>query len=183
MTPAEKMLKKAWQDLQKEQEVQLGIIYCATAIALLGRKGWDRNRLLKVFSGSQTAWQECAEHGIHKSIMQMLEEETGADFRLEGMPDWHEIAYFNEGAWDRKPQSPAQRAYMYQQQKKWLGTAILAAICIGAHRSEGWEAMGISRLVRQVDGIRRRLGSDPEAYRQELLNRHGMRLEDIMTQW
>ena len=132
-------LLKAEIDLAQEQLKQINILYPASAIVLWRDYGWRKVRILRRFATSQEVWHECADYGIEKSILEMMEEETGIEMSLSGFDkSFHELAYFSKDAYDGKLLDFMQTVYMRQQQKKWLAPSILSAICISLHRDDKW---------------------------------------------
>ncbi len=93
-------------------------------------------------------WGECADAGDKKSMMQMLEEETGIEIQLTGYDkSFHELSYLDAKAWDGHAPSVPELIYIRHQKKKWIAPQILAAICISMYRDEH---MGIDRIAEFI---------------------------------
>lgn len=172
-------LKKAQMELGKEQLKQIDIIYPACAIVWWKEYGWRDIRIGRRFNTSQVVWNECARYGIEKSILEMLEEETGVDMQLSGVDDWHRLAYFCKDKWDGKPLTTPQTIYMHQQQKKWIAPMLLACICISLHRDERWGAERIGKFIGQVDALRMELGENREKFAERMYEVTGYHPGDI----
>lgn len=159
-----KSLKKAEQALQKEMNKQIEIIYPACAVVWWQEYGWRALRINRRFETSSRIWTECADYGAEKSMLQMLEEETGIDLQLSGYRDWHELQYVDGRAWDGKPLTLPQAIYMRQMQKTWVAPLILAGICLTLYRDEHWGAERIGRFISLVDQLREEIGERPDEF-------------------
>ena len=159
-------IKKARQDLSREMDKQIDILYAASAVVWWVEYGWRTTRIMRRFQTSTEIWTECADHGIYKSMLQMLEEETGIEMQLSGYDrSYHEFSYLDGDAWDGKLLSLPQTIYMHQQQRKWLAPLILACICLSLHRDEHWGADRIARFISQVDQMRQEYSERPDRFR------------------
>ena len=159
-------MKKARQDLSREMDKQIDILYAASAVVWWVEYGWRTTRIMRRFQTSTEIWTECADYGVSKSMLQMLEEETGIEMSLSGYDrSYHEFSYLDGDAWDGKLLTLQQTVYMHQQQKKWLAPLILASICLSLHRDDHWGAERIARFIGQMDALRQQYGEDPKKYR------------------
>lgn len=175
MTRGEMALRKADQELSRELNKQVDIIYPACAIVWWREYGWKETRIMRRFVTTQEAWDECAAAGLSKSILQMLEEETGIEMSLSGYErSYHEFSYLDGTVWNGKPLDLPQSIFMRQQQKKWLAPMLLACICISLHRDERWGYERLSGFIQKVDQVRQQLGEDPNRYYQELFETTGI---------
>ena len=175
-------LRKAEMALNREMDKQIEIMY-STAAVILWRKGWRKLRIMRRFAQTQLIWDECAEWGVDKSMLQMLEDETGIELTLHDYDrSYHEFAYLDGRAWNGKLLNKAQVTYMHQQQLKWMPLLILACILISLHRDEHWGAERIERFVWQVDEIRKKLGVDPKEYTKLMESETDMRRTDIWAE-
>ena len=172
-------LKKARKELGKEQIKQIDIIYPACFIIWWQEYGWRELRIMRRFQTTREVWDECGDYGIEKSILEMLEEETGVDMQLSGVDDWHNLAYFSKDKWDGKPLTLPQTIYMHQQQRKWIAPMLLACICISLHRDEGWGGDRIAKFISQVDALRMELGERPDLFSQRMHEITGRYAEEI----
>lgn len=172
-------LRKAQQELGREQLKQIDIIYPACAIVFWKEYGWRETRIMRRFATSQEVWNECGEYGADKSIFEMLEEETGVDLQLTGAEDWHELAYFSAGKWDGKPLTVQQTIYMRQKQKKWIAPMLLACMCLSLYRDEKWGADRISRFIGHIDALRQELGENPQKYAEMMFDVTGHNAREL----
>ena len=160
-------LKKVEMELNREMAKQIEILYAASSVIWWRDYGWRSTRIMRRFDTTTKVWGECADHGIYKSMLQMLEEETGIEMQLSGYDrSYHEFSYLDGDAWDGKLLTLPQTIYMHQQQKKWLAPLILACICLSLHRDEKWGANRIAKFISQVDAMRQEYGERPDKFRQ-----------------
>lgn len=159
-------LKKVEMELNREMAKQIEILYAASSVIWWRDYGWRSTRIMRRFDTTTKVWGECADHGIYKSMLQMLEEETGIEMQLSGYDrSYHEFSYLDGDAWDGKFLTLSQTIYMLQQQKKWLAPLILACICLSLHRDEHWGADRIAKFISQVDKMRQEYGERPDRFR------------------
>lgn len=94
-TRMEIAIEKAERDLDRELNTQTPLIYGSAAIALRKYWGWGTQRIRKVFDVTQDIWAECAGTNA-KSMIQMLDEQTGMDLRIPGSDrSWKDLAFLN----------------------------------------------------------------------------------------
>ena len=174
-------IKKARQDLSREMDRQIDILYAASAVVWWVEYGWRTTRIMRRFQTSTEIWTECADYGVSKSMLQMLEEETGIEMQLSGYDrSYHEFSYLDGDAWDGKLLTLEQTVYMHQQQKKWLAPLILASICLSLHRDENWGADRIARFIQQVDAMRQEYGERPDRFRQLMTEVTDLPVDEIL---
>ena len=135
---------------------------------------------MRRFATTREVWIECGDYGTHKSIFEMLEEETGVDLQLTGCEDWHTLSYFSEDAWDGKMLTIPQAIYMRQQQRKWIAPMLLACICISLYRDEHWGAERLAAFIGKINQLRQQLGEDPENYAELMFQITGKRREELL---
>lgn len=157
-------IKKANKDTERELEKNIAIVYPATAYVLWTEYGWKKLRITRFFQISQEVWRECAAAGVEKSMLSMLEDETGIEIKMPGMKSFHEYSYLDAEMWDRKPPTRQQMLYIRQQQKKWIPAMLLANICIALYRKEHWGPERIARFVSLIEELRIRYGMDTKKY-------------------
>lgn len=149
-------LKKAEKELNGEMLKQVDIIYSSVAIAFARYWQWGPLRIRRLFDVTQAAWDECGATN-DRSMLQMLEDETGIDLKTAEYPDksWRDVAYLNtEIAMDPRRMTRAQWIYMRQQQKKWIGAQVLACMLLALHRKYGFGEERMARLLEQINDIR-----------------------------
>lgn len=112
-TMMEIAIEKAERELDRELNVQTPLIYGSAAIALRRFWGWGTKRIQKVFDQTQDIWKECAGTNA-KSMIQMLDEQTGIDLRIPGSDrSWKDLAFLNADINMRL--SPERWLYMRKQ--------------------------------------------------------------------
>ena len=173
-----KMLKRAEAQLKKELDKQIDIIYPACALVWWDDYGWRGTRIKRRYDKAMEIWNECADYGVEKSMLQMLEEETGIDLQLQGCPDWHEKQYLNYAAWDGKGVTLPQAVYMRQQQIRWVAPLLMACICLTLHWVEHWGPDRIAVFVGKVDALRAQIGEKPDEFRAMLESKTDLTIAD-----
>ena len=171
-------LKKAEKDLGQEQLRQLDIICPAVACVWWEHYGWKETRIMRRFVTSQEIWDECAaDNDI--SILQMLEKETGIEMMnsVDGK-SYHDLAYFDTSV-DLKQLTVPMMIYMRQQQKKWVGPAIMAGICLSLHRDEKWGAQRILEFIEHVQTLIQVTGQDTKRYETMLTEVTGIKMNRL----
>lgn len=78
-------IRNANRDIDRELTKNINIVYPAVAYVLWTRYGWRKLRITRFFEVSREVWQECAEAGVEKSMLSMLEDETGIYIRAAVM--------------------------------------------------------------------------------------------------
>lgn len=157
-------VNKAYEKVNVEMKKQLGIIMPAAAVVLWKDFGWRKTRIIRRFNTTAKAVNECADYGPAKSMMQMLEEETGIELQFADFQSFHEFQYLDSEKWDGKGLTPMQMIAMYGRMKKWIAPQILAGLCLALHRDEGFGAERLGRFIGAVDAMRQELGEDPKRY-------------------
>lgn len=157
-------IRNANRDIDRELTKNINIVYPAVAYVLWTGYGWRKLRITRFFEVSREVWQECAEAGVEKSMLSMLEDETGIEIKMPGMKSFHEYAYLDADAWDRKAPTRQQILYIRQQQKKWIPAMLLANICLALKRREHWGPDRISALVGSIEELRGMYGMDIKRY-------------------
>lgn len=149
------IMQRIDRQFREENDRQFDIMIGGTALALCRYHGWGQKRLMKFVQEVQDTWNECAEQA-DKSILMMLEEETGIELRLdETGKSYHELDFLN-GNMDRKLENMSipEIMYMRAQQMKWAGTTILASVMLSMHRIYGWGAERDTQLMHEIYSIR-----------------------------
>lgn len=87
-------LTKLENQMQHEMYKQIRLYYSATAIALNVYWGWQQNRISKLLKETQKAWNGCGKDNS-KSMVELLEEETGVELQNGSGKSWREYAFLN----------------------------------------------------------------------------------------
>lgn len=150
-TTMEIAIEKAERELDKELNIRTPLIYCSAAIALRREWGWGTKRIMNVFDQTQVIWEECSSTNA-KSMIQMLDEQTGIDLRIPGSDrSWKDLAFLNGDINMRL--SPQRWLYMRRQQIKWTNAQVRACLFLSLNWAEGFGGVRIQRLTEQMDAI------------------------------
>lgn len=174
----DKAVIKANRELDTEMKRQLNMIYPVFANIFWKEYGWRKTRIMRVFLTSQDVWEECAATGTEKSMLSMLEDETGIELSIPNKKSFHELAYLDNNRWDGKPPTKMQLLYIRQQQKEWIAPMLIACMCLSLHRYYGYGPERIARFVNQVQAIRFERGNKEKNYR-DLLDGTDIDLKEI----
>lgn len=143
-------LTKLENQMQHEMYKQIRLYYSATAIALNVYWGWQQNRISKLLKETQKAWNECGKDNS-KSMVELLEDETGVELQNGSGKSWREYAFLNSShPLNFRKLSRQQIYFMRRQQMTWIGSLVLACILLGIHRREGFGSERIQRLYDQI---------------------------------
>lgn len=150
-TRMEIAIEKAERELDRELNTQTPLIYGSAAIALRRYWGWGTKRIQRVFDQTQDIWAECAGTNA-KSMIQMLDEQTGMDLRIPGSDrSWKDLAFLNADINMRM--LPERWVYMRRQQIKWTNAQVRACLFLSLNRAEGFGGVRIQRLTEQMDAV------------------------------
>lgn len=161
----DKAIAKANRELEKASVHHCNIIYPAAAHILWAEYGWRSERIFKFFKVSQDVWNECVEHGTDKSMLEMLEEETGIEIAMSGDKSYHDFAYLDATKWDGKPPTRMQLIYIRKKQIEWLPYLMIACLCLSLHRKEGWGYERIARFISFYEALKAEHGDKEKNYR------------------
>lgn len=156
-------VKKANKKIEQVLQKQLDLLYATVVLVLWNDYGWRRLRIDRFFKKTQEVWDDCAEAGIEDSMLSLLEKETGIEITMPGMKSYHEYAYLDNAAWDKKPPTEMQVLYIRQQQQKWLPAMLVASMCLALYRKEGWGPVRIARFVGYYEKLRDIYGNNIKA--------------------
>lgn len=156
-------VERANRKVDKVLTKQLDLLYATVVLVLWNDYGWRRLRIDRFFLKTQEVWDEVALAGVEESMLSLLEKETGIEIRMPGMKSFHEYAYLDADAWNKKPPTEMQVIYIRQQQQKWLPAMLVAGMCLALHRKEGWGAVRIARFVGCYETLRDIYGNNIKA--------------------
>lgn len=155
-------LQKLDDRLRKEILEQTLSIYGAAGI-VLWEHGWRERKIKALYDLTESIWHECGMHGTKKSMLEMLEEETGVEMRLEeNGRSYHEIDYLNgklqKYRLDRM--TKAQFMFMRQGQIRWVKALVQACLFLALHRKYGYGATRMQRLLDEIFKVQDDNGND-----------------------
>lgn len=178
-----KSVQKLDKKLHEEYVKQTGNVYGAASIALYNEWGWKQKRLESLFSYIKTGLIECAGFSTKKSMLEMLEEETGIEMKLhENGKSYHEIDYLNGalGMYEIDNMSYAQIMAMRIGQIKWVKATVEASLFLALHRKNGFGAERIQRLLDQIFDIEKDHKENTKAITEECTKLTGIDVFEIM---
>lgn len=175
MNGVQRASRKADQRITKE----LDNIYPAVTVIMWEEYGWRRTRIERFFKKTDEVWKECADAGVEKSMLSMLEEETGIEIKMPGMKSFHEYAYLDANAWDRKPPTEKQVLYIRQQQIKWIPAMVVGGMCLALYRKEKWGAERVARFVSLLEQKKAEYGTNRKLYAKELEEKTDFTAEEV----
>ena len=163
--------------LQRHIKNQVSIIYPSACLALWNEFGWREQRIWKVLNRSQKIIDELSEE-TDKSVIEVLDDETGIEITLPGTKSYKEYMYLNSELYRRrKPMSNPQLIHMCGKMETWVAPQIIACLCLSLHREYGFGADRLSRFVSAIDTVRAEHGENKKWYAAELENVTGMKAE------
>lgn len=173
-------LKRANKELEAEMKKQVRRIFPAAVVIFWGY-GWRKLRIFRRLITVSEVWQECASYATEKSMMQMLEDETGIEIRLQGYDkSFHELTYLDAKVWDGHEPTIPELIYIRHQQKKWMAPQILSAICISLYRDEHMSIPKIAQFICEVDQYLLDHGDNPKEYAKQLTKKTEITIEELL---
>lgn len=154
-------LKAAMKAIDDEADRSMVTVFACTILALKRYHGYGRQRIGATIDQISILFKECGET-MEKSMIQMLEEETGIEIQNGQGKSWRDLPYLNDSKWDGKPLPRPQLIYMRQQQKKWIMTSMIATILLAMYRVYGWSTKRDEQLLSEINMIRDEYGHDPK---------------------
>lgn len=154
-------LTKAENKMQAEMDKWIDLIYGATAIVLKRYWGYGVKRTQATMDEVSSAWEECADTN-EKSMIQMLEEETGIEIRNhEQGKGWRELAFLNADIKvDPNKMTRMQWIVMRQHQAQWMKQQIVACTLLALHRRFEFGTDRLIRVAGQIEDVVREFGEN-----------------------
>lgn len=154
--PRLKNLRKIEREMDRELDRQVRLIYASTAIALKRAHHWEKQGILKLMDLTHEVWEECAATN-EKSMIQMLDEETGVELQNGDGKSWQDLAFLNARI-DMGQMTLPQWIYMRQQQKKWIPAQVTAGILLALHRKCGFDSDRIAETYARILEVEEEVG-------------------------
>lgn len=142
-------------ELEREREMNKWTdLYCgALALALKRFWGYGTKRIQDVINRAYDVSEECANYGKEKSMIQMLDEETGIELRsYTDNRSYRETAFLSTNI-KYKKLNDAQYMCMIISQIKWMRPVVLSILCLAMYRQQGFGYERLVRLISQMDEI------------------------------
>lgn len=144
---------KADSDLMKEADRQMDLNFASWFLALTRNWGYGKLRLQKCVYEMADAFSELEGDG-DKSIIGLLDEETGIEMQIGDGTSWRDHPFLNGELWNGEPLDQYRHIYMRRQQIKWCSASIEATILLVMYRRYGWSAERDRRLLGQMKEIK-----------------------------
>lgn len=174
----DKAIRKFEKRMDQELEKQCVLICSAVAIAMHENWGWRKTRITDLISKAAETWHECAETN-EKSMIQMLEEETGIEIQNGSGKSWREYAFMN-AKMPVRPMNAEQWMYMRQRQMKWIAPQFTACILLALYRKAGFGAERCARAADLIRQIQEEYGFRAEAVKKACEEITGISAADLM---
>lgn len=175
-----KKLRKMERDMDRELEKQIKMIYASTAIALKRAYHWDKRGIIKLMDLTKVVWDECAATN-QKSMIQMLDEETGVELQNGEGKSWRDVAFLNARI-DMGRMTVPQWMYMRQQQKKWIPAQVTACILLALHRKCGFDADEIAETYQNLLAVEQENMFTPELAMEQCRRETLVNIDDCMKE-
>lgn len=142
------LLRDVERQMNEEHDKQDRILRAAALIAMHRHWGWRQKRLLGLLEMIDEVISECGDTR-QKSMIQMLDEETGIELQNGDGKSWKELAFLNAEIDIGKLTLP-KLIYMRQQELKWIPSLITAYILLALHRKCGFGSDRCARVYAQI---------------------------------
>lgn len=142
------LLRNVERQMNEEHDKQDRILRAAALIAMHRHWGWRQKRLLGLLEMIDEVISECGDTR-QKSMIQMLDEETGIELQNGDGKSWKELAFLNAEIDIGKLTLP-KLIYMRQQELKWIPSLITAYILLALHRKCGFGSDRCARVYAQI---------------------------------
>ena len=146
--PRLKSLRKIEREMDRELDRQVRLIYASTAIALKRACHWEKQGILKLMDLTHEVWEECAATN-EKSMIQMLDEETGVELQNGDGKSWKDLAFLNSRISMGQMTLP-QWMYMRRQQMKWIPAQVTACILLALRRKCRFDEEQIADIYQKL---------------------------------
>lgn len=177
MRSIQRAIRKADQKQKKEQDRICNIISAACFIVLWEDYGWREKRIITRFDQATAVMHEVPEK--HRSVFEILEDETGIEMSLDGEKSYHEYHSLTSDETIVEIDTIEKYIANSQRQTKWIPTLIITSLCIVLHRVDGWEYDKLSRFVYKVNTLRNLLGEYEKPYDDYLQHISGHSMKEL----
>lgn len=150
------LLRNVERKMNEEHDKQDRILRAAALIVMYRQWGWRQKRLLDFLEMIDEVISECGDTK-QKSMIQMLDEETGIELQNGDGKSWKELAFLNAEIDVGKMTMP-KLIYMRQQELKWIPSLVIAYILLALHRKCGFGADRCGRVYAQILEVEEEFG-------------------------
>lgn len=113
------------------------LVFASIGIVMRTRYHWEKNGIIDLYKRFFEVWKECAKD-TSRSMVQMLDEETGVEVQIGDGKSWRDVPYLNASI-VYKPQTRAEWIYMRVRMKRWIPGQITACMLLALHRKCGFD--------------------------------------------
>jgi hypothetical protein len=124
------------------------LVFGCIGIVMRTRYHWERNGIIDLYRHFFEVWKECASSN-EKSMIQMLDEETGVEVQIGDGKSWRDMPYLNASL-SYKPRSKAEWIYMRTRMMKWIPGQITACMLLALHRKCGFDSDQIADVYERL---------------------------------
>lgn len=172
----EREIKQATQELDKEADRQVDLMYHALGIALNRLYGWKQVRLERLVHLSQEIYTECANQE-NVSMLKLCYEETGIELtQAYSNVDWKNVIYLNSAIYQGKPLTTPQWLQMRKNQKYWIAAQIEACILLSLHRKEKFGDYRCGQVHVAIEDIKAEFDFDVTNLKEECYKLTGFKI-------
>ena len=150
------LLQNVERQMNQEHDKQDRILRAAALIVMHRHWGWRQKRLLSLLEMIDEVISECGETN-KKSMIQMLDEETGIELQNGDGKSWRDLAFLNAEV-DVGKLTMSKLIYMRQQELRWIPSLITAYILLALHRKCGFGSDRCARVYAQIMETAEELG-------------------------
>ena len=173
-------IQRVENELNRETHRQIALIYSAAAIALRRYWGWGKPRILGILELTCEVWKECGQTN-ERSMIQMLEEESGIEVQNGSGQSWRDLAFLNAQIRMSRLTRP-QWIYMRKKQIQWVAPNVTACIFLALHRRYGLGATRCGRLSAQIEQVQREFGYKEAALKRACEEETGVSVVDHLVE-
>ena len=172
MTILQKVERKLSLEMKKQQDLQ----YTSAAMVLKNDFGWETPKIRELFVVSGKIWDECGADS-NKSVLSMLDDETGVAMTLEDGKCYDEYDFLAEShpnaVWRI---TPGYLVAIRNAQIKWCGACVLGALFLALHRFDGWDYVRLMDFQEKIDTMQRDYNYDTKKMLSDAEDKAGIKM-------
>jgi hypothetical protein len=124
------------------------LVFASIGIVMRTRYHWEKNGIVDLYRHFFEVWKECASSN-EKSMVQMLDEETGVEVQIGNGKSWRDMPYLNAGL-TYKPRSRAEWIYMRARMRRWIPGQVTACMLLALHRKCSFDSDQIADVYERL---------------------------------
>lgn len=172
------LLQSVERQMNEEHDRQDRILRAAALIVMHRHWGWRQKRLLGLLEMIDEVISECGETN-KKSMIQMLDEETGIELQNGDGKSWKDLAFLNADVGVAGEMTMPKLIYMRQQELKWIPSLITAYILLALHRKCGFGSDRCARVYAQIMETAEELGWKEKELAEACRNETGIDIDKV----